>query len=321
MRNNEAKTRSQAKIDALRMSIGDLEVNLKTVREIKTSKDDELMNLQGRLYVKDRNMENLKFYLEVVNAEIKINREQLERLRTSLETLNSSQSSFKSEIGTAFQRVQSDTASEIGFWATCRVVQALVEKKAVDDPLIDDLIYYPDGEMEGLLLRSIWSENLHQKTLNMATNERKPSLFNVFVACANQVPSEGYVFSSIIEDKEAAICVVLLPKDEVVMAVKKANSEIRLWQCYKSNCSITMKNWKQYVQLDQVPDLVNFVVDDKNDKEIVNWLRGVIEWGDYEGEFEYLGKRPRKYSEGNQGIRQIQRCENKEFILHLSRKP
>ncbi len=84
------------------MSVDDLEANLETVREIKASNDDELMNLQGRLYVKDRNLKNLEFCLEAVNAEIKINWEQLKRLRMNLETLSSSQGSFKSEIGTTF---------------------------------------------------------------------------------------------------------------------------------------------------------------------------------------------------------------------------
>lgn len=202
-------------------------------------------------------------------------REQLDELRTSLESLHSSQSSLQSEMGTAFQQVENDSASGIGLWTTCRVIRALIENKGIEE----ELPYHPNGEMESLLLRKAWNDVFHQHVGNSPKQDRDNSLFDVFSTCARQLPKEGHVFSSFVGERKAVVHLVLLPKEEVVVVAQVATLDVELWHSHKSKFSITKKDWDRWISLDQGPGLdpISIPIKGKDRTGTADCLRRLLE--------------------------------------------
>lgn len=58
--------------------------------------------------------------------------------------------------------------------------------------------------------------------------DQDQSLFDVFAACAKRLLNEKHVFSSMMNNQKALICILRLSKNEVIVAAKVATLNVRL---------------------------------------------------------------------------------------------
>lgn len=97
--------------------------------------------------------------------------------------------------------------------------------------------------MKSLLFQKAWDGVFSQEVSNSPKRDRDQSLYEVFAACARQLLNEAPVFPSVVDDQKALICILRLPKDEVIVAAKVAILNVRLWHSHKSRLTVFKKDW------------------------------------------------------------------------------